>query len=585
MKKALAEAPCDSSVVAADELELALLAGWLAVPSAGAAGGRSARSSLSEAEAALVGQASHRAAMPLAPNVEALAMAIVAGQDPLGETLCRLRSVQERRRDGAVYTPAPIVRGMVDWAAKQGTPARVVDPGAGSGRFLLAAGLRFPQARLVAVELDALSALVLRANAQAMGMTERLDVLVQDYRGLNLPAADGPTLFLGNPPYVRHHAIAPKWKEWFAEVAGAYSVKASRLAGSHVHFLLKTACLAKTGDFGAFITSAEWLDVNYGALPRKLFTDVLGGTAIAVFAPDASPFPDADSTGAVFCFRVSGPGTGDGRTNGASGREDALVRLRQVEALEELDGLDCAEPSAGKREAQRLAFEQPPCMTVRRSRLRRSKRWSSFLRPESSAPADFIELGELCRVHRGQVTGCNAAWIAGRYSGELPERCLLPAVTKARELFNAGERLVGLENLRRVIDLPVELDALDAAARRQAEGFLIWARKLGADSSYVAKHRRAWWAVQLRQPAPILCTYMARRPPAFVRNPPGARHLNIAHGIYPREALSSKTLDALADWLRCHVETTSGRTYAGGLTKFEPKEIERLLVPPLARFQ
>ena len=78
---------------------------------------------------------------------------------------------------------------------------------------------------------------------------------------------------------------------------------------------------------------------------------------------------------------------------------------------------------------------------------------------------------------------------------------------------------------------------------------------------------------------------MARRPPAFVRNPPGARHLNIAHGIYPREAMSPKTLDALADWLRRHVETTSGRTYAGGLTKFEPKEIERLLVPPLARFQ
>ena len=78
---------------------------------------------------------------------------------------------------------------------------------------------------------------------------------------------------------------------------------------------------------------------------------------------------------------------------------------------------------------------------------------------------------------------------------------------------------------------------------------------------------------------------MARRPPAFVRNPFDARHLNIAHGIYPRDPLPAPTLDALAKWLRSNVRTASGRTYAGGLTKFEPKEIERLPVPPLAQLR
>ena len=104
-----------------------------------------------------------------------------------------------------------------------------------------------------------------------------------------------------------------------------------------------------------------------------------------------------------------------------------------------------------------------------------------------------------------------------------------------------------------------------------------------ADASYVAKNRRAWWAVSLREPAPILCTYMARRPPAFVRNPRGARHLNIAHGLYPRAPLPDATLDALAAWLQRNVRTSGGRTYAGGLTKFEPREIERILVPPPER--
>jgi hypothetical protein len=74
---------------------------------------------------------------------------------------------------------------------------------------------------------------------------------------------------------------------------------------------------------------------------------------------------------------------------------------------------------------------------------------------------------------------------------------------------------------------------------------------------------------------------MARRTPAFVRNLCGARHINIAHGLYPRENLPATTLDALADWLRKNVVTDDGRTYAGGLTKFEPKELERVLVPSL----
>jgi hypothetical protein len=85
--------------------------------------------------------------------------------------------------------------------------------------------------------------------------------------------------------------------------------------------------------------------------------------------------------------------------------------------------------------------------------------------------------------------------------------------------------------------------------------------------------------VRLRAPAPILATYMARRPPAFVRNLAGARHVNIAHGLYPREPLPPAALDGLAAYLRRSVTRGQGRTYAGGLTKFEPGEMERLPVP------
>lgn len=99
------------------------------------------------------------------------------------------------------------------------------------------------------------------------------------------------------------------------------------------------------------------------------------------------------------------------------------------------------------------------------------------------------------------------------------------------------------------------------------------------DRGYIAQNRKAWWSVGLRHAAPILTTYMARRPPAFVRNLADARHINIAHGIYPRDAMNDTMLDTLAGYLSKTVTQAEGRTYAGGLTKFEPKEVERLLVP------
>ena len=158
-------------------------------------------------------------------------------------------------------------------------------------------------------------------------------------------------------------------------------------------------------------------------------------------------------------------------------------------------------------------------------------------------------------------------------------RVLFPSVTRARELFDAGARLESLENLRCVIDLPEDLDEFDPAEKRAVERFLQAAHADGVHEGYVARHRKRWWSVGLRSPAPIIATYMARRPPAFVRNPAGARHINVAHGLYPRQPMTAALLDRLAEALSASVTTAGGRTYAGGLTKFEPGEMARLAVP------
>lgn len=503
-------------------------------------------SGLSAAERKLVKTASESA--PTTQNTATIRNEILSGADPLGEAFSSIRSALERRATGAVYTPAPIVRSMMDWLANQGTPARIVDPGAGSGRFILAAGRAFPDAHLVAVEMDPLAALMLRANLSALGWTDRATVLVKDYRMVKLPRCAGMTAFIGNPPYVRHHDIAADWKEWYASNFAKLGIKASGLAGLHLHFFLQTRLLAKAGDVGAFITSSEWMDVNYGSALRRLLLDELGGIALHVLEPTVEAFPGTATTAAITCFRV--------------GETVDPVRVRSVDELASLNGLT-------------KGIEVP------RKQLHTASRWSIIVRPSPPASAGAIELGELFRVHRGQVTGANGIWIAGEHAKDLPDRVMLPAVTKAKDLIQAGAHLHSAAALRRVIDLPPELDDFSKEERRRITAFLSWAKLNGADQSYIAQHRKAWWAVGLKAPAPILCTYMARRPPQFTLNACNARHINIAHGLYPREPLAGGTIDRLVAWLNNNINTGSGRTYAGGLTKFEPKEIERLQIPSL----
>lgn len=474
-----------------------------------------------------------------------LRQALEIGSDPLGEGLSALRSPGERRQAGAIYTPPAIVEAMVARAADLGVePTQIIDPGAGSGRFLIAAGRVFPSARLLGVEIDPLAAECARANLAAAGFAARASVEVCDFRRVEL-ASRGPRLFVGNPPYVRHHQISAADKTWLSERAAALGVRASALAGLHIHFIVAIAAMSEPGDAGVLITASEWLDAGYGEAARRLFAERLGLCDLAIYEADARPFAEAMTTACVTSF--------------VAGERPPLVarRIRCAAGIEARAG----------RAVDRAELEH--------------RRWSQLPEPPRAPAAGAVALGGSFRVHRGQATGANDVWIAGDDTPPLPARFLVPAVTRASELLQAGPILDASDHLREVIALPPDLDGLERSERDQIEAFLAWARERGADRSYLARHRRPWWAVKLRPPAPILATYMARRPPAFVRNLAGAAHLNIAHGIYPMTPCSDEVLDGLARALRAQTTRADGRIYAGGLVKFEPRDMERLMIPSL----
>lgn len=474
--------------------------------------------------------------------------AIRAGTDPLGTAYCIVKSPKERRDTGQTFTPIEAVTGMFSWAESQGEIARIVDPGAGSGRFVLH-GLRHNvRAVGVAAETDPMVALMLRANAAALDVADRLRIHLDDYRTLELDSIDGQTLFIGNPPYVRHHDIEPRWKDWYSNTLKQLGHASSQLAGLHLHFFVKTLSLAKLGDIGCFLTAAEWLDVNYGQSLRDLLTNGLGGRAVFVVSPEVPVFGDAMVTACITCF--------------APGSEDTEIEFKNIASASGLLEL------SGGHYAQKV-------------RAKSERSWSILLRnTESVRTEGFVNLGELFQVRRGQVTGKNSVWVTSDNRFGLPDEFLVPSITNATDIIYApNNRIDDLSVLRRVVALPASLDDLTDPKRGAVLEFLDWARSEDADKGFVARNRKPWWKVNMTSIPQVVVTYMGRRPPVFAINTAGASLINVAHGLYPKVALGADALEWLVTWLNTNVRQDSGRVYAGGLTKFEPSEVMRLQVP------
>ena len=473
-------------------------------------------------------------------------LALFAGDssnDVLGQAYCAENDARSRRVLGITLTPEWLVSRMLDEVGGEGFDT-IVDCGAGTGRFAIAAAQRFPAARVVAVEQNPGLVVLLRQRLRECGLGHRVDIVEGDFRSVTIPLI-GRALFLGNPPYVRHHDIAAPWKEWYAQGNARLGIGASRLAGLHAHFMLRSAELMRQGDALCFVTSAEWLDNSYGSAVRKLPG---GGGRLSV-----GGLWVADSAQPVFA--------------------DALVSSVVVRADCLLNGRMARTGVINEERLQTLHQVSP-------AELAASHRWSAWCRPVLALPAVGIELGEIFRVTRGQVTGLNAAWVLDDRQLDLPRSLTVASVTRAKELIDdVVASRSGVEQLRRVASLPADLGLVPDEYRDDVARFLARARAMGADQTYIARHRKPWHAVAMRAPPAAFVSYMGRRPPVFRANPWRASFINIAHGLYPRQAIADQTLRLLLNHLNTGIDRHAGRMYGGGMAKFEPGDIARLRVP------
>jgi hypothetical protein len=468
--------------------------------------------------------------------------AILDGDDPLGSAFLAARSVERRRADGAFYTGKEIRRAMLAWAMEF-RPQRLVDPGSGSGRYTADALRERPEMNVVAIDSDPVATLMTRAVVATV-RAPNARVLCADYLSVSLEPIDGRTAFVGNPPYVRHHDLAPELKRYAKTLSREAGLEASGLSGLHVWFFVATYLRhAARGDIGAFVTSAQWLEAKYGAIVRDLLSGSLGGRALLLFDAASSPF-EAMTTAAIATFEI-------GKTVGSM----LFARVQDPNARFDLERTGVA---------------------VDATALRGSRRWSELFGGDADG-VDGHTIGSSFRVSRGQVTGDNEFFVLTRERARelrIEEFCI-PVISSAREVLSSDGVVADDPQRRVALQIPRTLDrasAPPALARYLAEG-----EARGVHRGYIASHRKPWYSIDYPRP-PIVATYMARRPPRFARNPEGLGILNVLHGLFPREPMSDDALQTMVERLNAMEARFErhGRLYHGGLRKFEPSDLSAI---------
>ena len=502
----------------------------------------------SKAEKLLADRATEHTPAPGRAAVRATRDAVLAGQDPLGEQLCQIRPQAERRALGAFYTDPSIVESMLRWVDAQ-SPDEIVDCGSGTGRFAIAAAKLHHDASVLAIEIDPLACLITRASTAVFKLSN-IVVTNHDFTTLSLPTIEGRRAFIGNPPYVRHHTLTLDQKVRARKLAMSLGVAFSGLSGLHAHFIVAAAALAKPEDVLCFITSAEWLDVNYGRGVRELMMDGLRAEEIHLLDSSAEAFGNVATTAVIICARAGG--------------NAEQVRLRSASSLNSLLSL-----STGGR-------------LVARAELQLATAWSKIARNRYAEVngVGTIPLGSIARVHRGAVTGANDFFVMTRDMARSLglQACVRPVLTGAEEVFASDSTVRDSADRKVILCPPDKLSAQDRAALNR---YIARGEAQGIHERYVPAHRSPWWRPQLLAPPPILATYMARQAPFFALNPDGLHILNVIHGLYPLTPLDDEQLRLLVKTLNAMRESYRGlgRTYQGGLEKFEPREMERLTIP------
>jgi len=499
-----------------------------------------------------------------APHISPKEQERLALQDELDAE----KSKSARNKLGQFATPTVLARDIVRCAKQymEASAVDMLDPAFGTGAFFAAARAVFgPNTirRCQGFEIDPHYA----TPTRHLWDESQLTLETTDFTDAAPPKNDRGRfdLVVANPPYVRHHHVASNTKKRLQQhVLRSLGTKPSGLSGLYTYFVYLADAWVRAGGIGAWLIPSEFMYVNYGRMLRAYLTNTVSLLRVHRFDPQEVQFSDALVSSAVVIFRKTPPAE----------EQSALFTY----------GGDMNEPTRARE--------------VPNEELNTRPKWSNLYKkptPNPNNASTTIRVGDLFSTKRGIATGANAFFILSPDEAarrNIPDQFLKPILPSPRYLEH--DVVESEDGYRPDIEKEQFLLSCTRSEDEVQDTYpSLWAylqegKEEGIHERYLCSRRSPWYSQELRDPAPILVSYMGRAsngttPFRFILNRSEAIAANAYLNLYPSANLK-RHLQNNPDLIRSIWKAlkaitpadliAEGRTYGGGLHKMEPSELK-----------
>lgn len=466
---------------------------------------------------------------------------------------------------GRYYTPLSIAQIMMDWAVTR-RDSRILDPSFGGCSFFDASlrtlkrfGAKVPGRQLYGVDVDPSAREYLQSAIAAGSATAQF--LTGDFLKTSPSDFDGQfDCVVGNPPYVRHHALTAKPLRHF-KVAGQ-DVKLPRSANYWAYFVLHALKFVRDSGRLAFVLPSSFLFADYGDEVRRALVHRFG--SIYIIAVGEHLFPDAEESSVLVL---------------ATGRPKRSTRLRAgyVAAADDLEtvlsNLDSRTISvSADRDALLRAFVDPETLRVY-DRIRRLR--------------TVVPLSDIATIRIGVVTGCNRFFLLTQKQAATfrlrADQCV-PTVARHAN-FNSPRLtrrdIVRLSNANEPVWLLSLDDDSESVPSAIVEAYLATGEKMGLDQARKCREREIWYRLGAFETPDAFLPCMSFNNTYLIYNAAAATSTNTIHHVFwsndfDRKRALSVVTSSLSTLFALSAEL-QGRRYAGGLLKLEPSDAAGLL--------
>lgn len=438
---------------------------------------------------------------------------------------------------------------MCRWLFDKGAN-EILDPAFGLGAFYLAARTLNRAVQFQAIEIDGTILAHFREAAPDLDCG-RIILRTADYFDLwNI----SHSAIVCNPPYMRFQHFADRHRV-IPELERRLKRKLCGYLNSASAFLLKSLHDLAPGGSLAYLIPLEFLNAGYGEPVKQALLEKGRLKALLRIVPEEEVFPDAvTSVGIILA-------SDDQRSD--------PVKFVTVRALDEL----------------RLSPNDLPGTSIPVAKLDPADKWQRHF--ESSLGVDravFCPISVYGSFSRGIATGANAFFLLSRSRAAkhgLPPSILSPCISRSSQIRQPIITDADIDGLI-AEDEPVLLVDLLASQADAVEAYIRFGQDLGFDKRRLTRMRNPWFRLERRSPAPLLVGVFSRKGFKVVRNRSRALSLTCFHGFYPN-SVGAEFLDHLFFYLHSPIGqqrlAEESRVYGAGLNKFEPGDLNRILVP------